>query len=72
LSGTSPAAVQVRNEARLADRRVKGHHRILVIRPVLAMIRSVRSNVQAGGRRPAASPNANHRNQGTAAHLDGR
>jgi hypothetical protein len=45
--------VQVRNEARLAGRRVKGHHRILVIRPVLAMIGSVRSNVQVGGRRPA-------------------
>src|SRR2546429_1442195 len=46
------AAVHVRKETRLAGRRVNGHHRILVIRPVLAMSGSVRSDVQARARRP--------------------
>jgi hypothetical protein len=34
LSGTSPGGSAIRDKARLAGRRVKGHHRIVVIRPV--------------------------------------
>jgi hypothetical protein len=50
--------VQVRNETRLAGRQVKGHHRILVIRPVLSMIGSA---LERAGHREAAGRLVHHR-----------